>query len=107
MVGSDVPLKPLSGRKGYQPLDHDDPSTVRAMPSSRAPGPSLSSRPRSRKRNSKNSDDSEAREHLLGGETSAEDADFGGRLDEDDVPQTQLASDDHPDDALSVQTVRD
>ena len=92
MIGGDVPLNSLSGRKGYQPLDRDDRNTLRAMPSSRAPGPSSSSRPRSRKRNSKNSDDVEAREHLLGGETSADDADLGGRLDEDVFPQSQQGS---------------
>lgn len=102
--GDDVPLKPLSGRAGYQPLDHDDHSFVRAMPSSRASGPSSSSRTRPRKRNSKYSDDAD-REHLLG-ETSADDADLGGHLDDDAVSPAQPTSDDPSDDALSVKTVR-
>ena len=112
MVGGDIPLKPLSGRTGYQRLDHDDRSSslVRAMPSSRTSGPSSSSRTRPRKSNLKYPDDAEDREHLLGGEFSADDADYGRvPLDdsEDPVPQTQPASDSRPDDASSIQTVRD
>lgn len=104
MVGGEIPLNPLSGRKGYIPLDREErPAVPIVMPSARASAPS-SSRPRSRKRTSKLVDEAEG-EHLLGGETSADDTEFGGRLDENALPETLLRDDDHRGDAASVRTV--
>lgn len=103
MVGGEIPLNPLSGRKGYQPLDHEEPKKVIAMPSSRAAG-SSTPRPRARRRNPKYTDEAEG-EHLLGGDTSADDTEFGDRLDVDAPPETQLSEDNPRGDASSVRTV--
>ncbi|KAF8310761.1 aminophospholipid-transporting P-type ATPase [Clavulina sp. PMI_390] len=68
------------------------------MPSSRASasGNPLSARPRSRRRKpSQFGGDEEEGERLLSGETSADDAEFGARLDEHDPPETLLPDDSH------------
>lgn len=111
MVGGAIPLTPLSGRKGYQPLDHEErrSSESKAMHSSRATATS-SSRKRlgpARRNSQYGPGDNAEDEHLLAGETSADDAEFGDRLDNDAPPQTQLGADGHElnDDSVSVRTV--
>lgn len=105
MVGGAIPLTPLSGRKGYLPLNHEERRSTEAMPSSRTTATS-SSRKRPSRRSSQYGDNAED-EHLLAGETSADDAEFGDRLDNDAQPQTQLGADGHEpnDDSVSVRTV--
>lgn len=113
--GGSIPLTPLSGRRGnYQPLNNGDSVSDSRQPTSphsafssasgtrrKAMPAASSSRNRRVKRNSLYEGDEGDRERLLGDETNADDAGFGGHLDDELRPGAR----DIDDDASSTKTV--